>query len=68
MDAVSVRPQGARVRQQKRGRQAWEHATPHAAAALASVGSTRLLIHAVADSTLHKYLPAVRKFLEEMVR
>ena len=64
--ASPARAPGVRVRQQKRGRQAWEHASPQAAASLASVGSTRLLIHAVADSTLHKYLPAVRKFLEQM--
>ena len=64
-EAAPVDP-ATRVRQQKRGAGAWDNASAAAAAALAAVGTTRLLVHAVSDSTLKKYLPAVTSFLRIM--
>ena len=56
------------VRQQKRGPRAWDNASKAGAAALAAAGVTRLLVHAVADTTWRKYHAAVEAFLVEMQR
>lgn len=56
-------PRRVRVRDNKRGAAAWEHAKESGESDLASLG-TRLLAHAVADRTaLQSYLPAVEKWL-----
>ena len=61
-------PSADKARKWKRGGRAWDNVSDQGAAELAALGLTRLLVHAVADSTLQKYIPAVRRFLLHLRR
>ena len=55
------------ARLQKRGPNAWDNFLSDPLTPLSAGGSTRLLIHAVADNTARQWLPKVRLFLHWLV-
>ena len=68
-----VQVDGTRVKEKrealvKRGPFAWGNASAVAAAALAAVGTTRLLLHAMSDDTFRDNAVADRKFLQDCRR
>ena len=54
---------GRQAHQQKRGPLAWENYVSSPLMGLHSGGTTRLLVHALADSSNQAWLPKVRAFL-----
>ena len=61
-----VTEEPGKIRFHKRGPRAWDNFFEMPAAGLLQGGTTRLLVHSVADATTKQWLPKVRSFLEHL--
>ena len=61
-----VTEEPGKIRFHKRGPRAWDNFFEMPAAGLLQGGTTRLLVHSVADATTKQWLPKARSFLEHL--